>query len=115
MYSFLKSFKGFKRVENYIAKVWTVEQQFRHPEPNAPWKPTSEELEQYEIDKERIMDMQASYKVIERVLDEKEEEKDDAVVAMFFCKWTSEYIFGNIKLTGQIFSTMSAHGKVGRW
>ncbi|ORX35357.1 putative transcription regulator [Kockovaella imperatae] len=89
LYSFLKSYKGFKRVDNYITKVWTVEQQFRHPAPDAPWKPTSEELEQFEIDKERVKELQESYKVVERILAEKEEDRDGEVVSMFYCKWTN--------------------------
>ena len=76
--------------------MWTIEQQFRHPASDAPWKPTSEELEQYEIDKERIKDMQESYKTVERILDEKEEERDGEVVSMFYCKWTSELSSGDM-------------------
>lgn len=91
LYSFLKTFKGFKRVENYISKVWLVDQRFHGQDPEADWKPTREELEQYEIDKERIKDMHESYKVVERILDEKEEKNDDGhIVSLFFCKWTSE-------------------------
>lgn len=90
VYSFLKSFKGFKKVDNYIAKVWLVDQKFRHPEPDAPWKPTQEESEQYEIDTERNKELLESYKVVERILDEKEEQRDEGVVSLFFCKWTSE-------------------------
>ncbi|KAK8853315.1 hypothetical protein IAR55_004019 [Kwoniella newhampshirensis] len=88
-YAFLKTYKGFKKVENYITKIWSLDQQYHHPAPDALWKPTSEELEQYEIDKERIRDLQESYKVIERVLDEKEERRDEGRVTLFFCKWTN--------------------------
>ncbi|ORY35802.1 putative Chromodomain helicase [Naematelia encephala] len=88
-YQFLKSYKGFKKVENYITKVWTVDQQFRNPAPDAPWKPTSEDLEQYEIDKERIKEMLESYKIVERILEEKEERREEGIVTLFFCKWTN--------------------------
>jgi chromodomain-helicase-DNA-binding protein 1 len=84
VYSFLKSYKGFKKVENYIAKVWSLEQYYHSS------TPTREELEQYEIDKERIRELQESYKSVERILDEKEERRDGGVVTLFFCKWTSE-------------------------
>lgn len=47
-------------------------------------------MEQYEIDKERIKELQESYKVVERVLDEKEEKRKDDRVTLFFVKWTSE-------------------------
>ncbi|RSH91369.1 hypothetical protein EHS25_009668 [Saitozyma podzolica] len=82
VYSFLKSYKGFKKVENYIAKVWSLEQYYHSS------TPTREELEQYEIDKERIRELQESYKSVERILDEKEERRDGGVVTLFFCKWT---------------------------
>ncbi|OCF38014.1 chromodomain-helicase-DNA-binding protein 1 [Kwoniella heveanensis BCC8398] len=88
-YAFLKSFKGFKKIENYITKIWTLDQQYHNPSPDAPWKPTREELEQYEIDKERIREVQESYKTVERVLDEKEEKRDDGRVTLFFCKWNN--------------------------
>ncbi|KAK6909295.1 hypothetical protein I203_103312 [Kwoniella mangroviensis CBS 8507] len=90
-YAFLKTYKGFKKVENYINKIWTLDQQYHHPSPEQTWKPTSEELEQYEIDKERIRELQESYKTIERVLDEKEEwsyEKQETLTK-FFCKWSN--------------------------
>lgn len=89
-YAFLKNYKGFKKVENYITKVWAIDQSYRHPAPDAAWKPTQEEMEQYEIDKERIKELQESYKVVERVLDEKEEKRKDGRVTLFFVKWTSE-------------------------
>jgi chromodomain-helicase-DNA-binding protein 1 len=92
LYTFLKAFKGFKKVDNYITKVWTVEQQFRNPSEDATWKPTTEDLEQYEIDRERARDTLESYKTVERVLDEKEERRDEGLVSLFFCKWSSESI-----------------------
>jgi chromodomain-helicase-DNA-binding protein 1 len=89
-YAYLKTVKGYKKVDNYIAKVWTIDQQFHNPSPDAPWKPSREELEQYEIDKERIREMHESYKVVERILGEKEERRDGQLVTLFYCKWTSE-------------------------
>ncbi len=89
-YAFLKGYKGFKKVENYIGKVWTIEQAYYHPAPDAIWKPSREEMEQYEIDKERIREVLESYKVVERILDEKEERRDGGVVTLYFCKWASE-------------------------
>ncbi|WWD19741.1 hypothetical protein CI109_104205 [Kwoniella shandongensis] len=90
-YAFLKTYKGFKKVDNYITKIWTLDQQYHHPAPDAPWKPTSEDLEQYEIDKERIRDLQESYKVIERVLDEKEERREEGRIDLQYsdCTWES--------------------------
>ncbi|WRT70120.1 uncharacterized protein IL334_007114 [Kwoniella shivajii] len=88
-YLFLKTYKGFKKVENYITKIWTLDQQYHNPSPDAPWKPTREDLEQYEIDKERIKELQESYKIVERVLDEKEEIGIQGRISKFFCKWTN--------------------------
>lgn len=91
LYSFLKTFKGFKRVENYINKVWLVDQRIHGKDPEADWKPTREEVEQHLIEQERKKEMHESYKVVERILDEKEERNDAGqVVSLFFCKWTSK-------------------------
>lgn len=81
---------SFKKVENYIQKVWQVEQAFHNPAPDAKWKPSREDLEQYEIERERIRDLHESYKQVERVVGEKEEERDGQSVTLFLCKWTSE-------------------------
>lgn len=95
LYSFLKSYKGFKRVENYINKVWIVDQRFQGKDEE--WKPTREEIEQYQIDKERIKDMHESYKIVERILNEKEERNEEGNLAtFFFCKWTSEYMVSHL-------------------
>lgn len=47
-------------------------------------------MEQYEIDKEGIKELQESYKIVERVLDEKEEKRKEGRATLFFVKWTSE-------------------------
>lgn len=47
-------------------------------------------MEQYEIDKERIKELQESYKIVERVLDEKEEKRKEGRATLFFVKWMSE-------------------------
>lgn len=92
LYTFLKTFKGFKRVENYINKVWLLDQRVHGKDPEADWKPTREEVEQHLIEQERKKEMHESYKVVERILDEKEERNDAGqVVSLFFCKWTSEF------------------------
>lgn len=71
--------------------MWLIDQRFHGKDPEADWTPTREELEQYEIDKERIKEMHESYKVVERILDEKEERNEDGnIVTLFFCKWQSE-------------------------
>ncbi|GMK59395.1 hypothetical protein CspeluHIS016_0800010, partial [Cutaneotrichosporon spelunceum] len=89
LYSFLKGYKGFKKVENYIQKVWQVEQAYHNPSPDAKWKPSREDLEQYEIDCERLRETQESYKTVERVVGEQEEMRDGQRVTLFLCKWTN--------------------------
>jgi chromodomain-helicase-DNA-binding protein 1 len=76
-------------VENYIQKVWVVEQAYHNPAPDAKWKPTREDLEQYEIDRERLKELQESYKIVERVVGEKTEIRDGKSVNLFLCKWTN--------------------------
>lgn len=114
LYSFLKNYKGFKRVENYINKVWIVDQRFQGKD--AEWQPTREEIEQYQIDKERIKEMHESYKVVERILNEKEERNEDGnIVTQFFCKWTSELLQlpdATTALNVQICNTMNVPGSV---
>ena len=76
-------------MENYIVKVWTIEQRYYHPAPEAAWQPSREEMEQYQIDRERNKEMLESYKVVERILDGKEEKTVEGLVISYFCKWTS--------------------------
>jgi chromodomain-helicase-DNA-binding protein 1 len=65
-------------VDNYIAKVWAIEQYYTHPKAEPP---TREELEQFQLDKDRLQELQSSYKTVERILGEKE--------GKYFCKWTN--------------------------
>lgn len=67
-----------------------MEQAYFHPASEAAWQPSREELEQYEIDKERIKEVLESYKTVERILDKKEERRDESLVSLFFCKWNSK-------------------------
>lgn len=92
MYAFLKGYKGFKKVENYIQKVWQVEQAYHHPAPDAKWKPTREDLEQYEIDRERVRELQDSYKTVERIVGERDDKRDGERTTQFLVKWTSEFL-----------------------
>ncbi|KAL7419150.1 ATP-dependent DNA helicase Hrp3 [Cryptotrichosporon argae] len=89
LYTFLKTYKGFKKVENYIQKVWAVDQAYRNRAPDAKWQPSREDLEQYEIDRERLKELHASWRVVERVVGEKVETKNGERISMFLCKWTN--------------------------
>lgn len=94
LYSFLKTFRGIKKVDNYITKVWQPEQNFD--------KLSREEFEQVQIDKERVRELQASYKVVERVLAEQDNK--------FLCKWTSA-LSKSTATDRQTFSTPTLLGR----
>lgn len=60
---YLQSFRGFKRVENYIKSVWTIQNILR-TDPRA----SREDLEAFEIDKERQREQLEAYKTVERII-----------------------------------------------
>lgn len=66
-YDYLKRFKGFKRVENYIKSVW----QYRQNVINDP-ATSREDLEALEIDKERGLEQLEGYKIVERIIAERD-------------------------------------------
>lgn len=65
-YEYLKTFKGFKRVENYIKSVWATQQRIR----NDP-RTSREDLEALEIEKERQAEQLEAYKIVERIIAER--------------------------------------------
>lgn len=65
-YEYLKRFKGFKRVENYIKGVWLARQRIL----NDP-ATSREDLEALEIDKERMSEQLDGYKIVERIIAER--------------------------------------------
>ncbi|KAG8905811.1 hypothetical protein FRB99_008176 [Tulasnella sp. 403] len=77
-YEFLKRFKGVKRVDNYIKSVITSEKLILG-NPNV----SKEELELFNVDKERRQDWLESCKIVERVVAEREREGN----IHYFCKW----------------------------
>lgn len=62
-YEYLKRFKGFKRVENYIKSVWATQQRIL----NDP-ATSREDLEALEIEKERQAEQLEAYKQVERIV-----------------------------------------------
>jgi chromodomain-helicase-DNA-binding protein 1 len=62
-YEYLKRFKGFKRVENYIKVVWATQQRIL----NDP-ATSREDLEALTIDKERQAEQLEGYKHVERIV-----------------------------------------------
>jgi chromodomain-helicase-DNA-binding protein 1 len=65
-YDYLKRFKGFKRVDNYIKGPWTLRQKVLND-------PTTsrEDFEAIEIDKERLAEQLEGYKQVERIVAER--------------------------------------------
>lgn len=63
LYDFLKPFKGFKRVDNYIKHVWAPQQAFMQDK-----TVSKEDVEAMEIEKERLRDALESYKTVERII-----------------------------------------------
>lgn len=65
-YDYLKRFKGFKRVDNYIKGPWTLRQKVIN-DPST----SREDFEAIEIDKERLAEQLEGYKQVERIVAER--------------------------------------------
>ncbi|KAG8933089.1 hypothetical protein FRC02_012457 [Tulasnella sp. 418] len=82
-YEFLKRFKGVKRVDNYIKSVMATEKAILS-NPIA----TKEELEVFNIERERRADWLESCKIVERVVASRERKLPDGGYGLeYFCKW----------------------------
>ncbi|GAA5981210.1 hypothetical protein JCM5350_006062 [Sporobolomyces pararoseus] len=84
-FEYLKRFKGFKRVENYIKKVFWP-QHFALNDPSL----SREDLEAVHLERERKADELEAYKVVERVISQREApaNKDiDHEHIEYLCKW----------------------------
>ncbi|KAM0749051.1 hypothetical protein T439DRAFT_343555 [Meredithblackwellia eburnea MCA 4105] len=84
-YEYLKRFKGFKRVENYIKSVWAAQQRIVND-------PTTsrEDLEALEIDKERQAEQLEGYKQVERIISQRDAKANadiDHDHLEYLCKW----------------------------
>ena len=74
-----------KRVDNYIKNVWAYERAVL----NNPHT-TREELEAFQVDKERRAEALEAVKVVERVICQREKrDEEGAVIVQYFCKWKS--------------------------
>ncbi|KIO30341.1 hypothetical protein M407DRAFT_20608, partial [Tulasnella calospora MUT 4182] len=79
-YEFLKRFKGVKRVDNYIKQVIGTEKMvFNNP------SVTKEELETFNIERERRQDWLEGCKIVERVVSIRERRDKQGIE--YFCKW----------------------------
>lgn len=65
-FEYLRRFKGFKRVENYIKSVFNVQQSILS-NPNT----SREDLEALQIEKERQADQLEGYKQVERIVSQR--------------------------------------------
>ncbi|GAA6007757.1 hypothetical protein JCM11491_003954 [Sporobolomyces phaffii] len=84
-YEYLKRFKGFKRVENYIKKIFWP-QQLALSDPTL----SREDLEAVHLERERKADELEAYKHVERVISQREApaNKDiDHEHVEYLCKW----------------------------
>ncbi|MCO5607470.1 hypothetical protein L7F22_061666 [Adiantum nelumboides] len=66
LYDFLRPFKGFKRVENYIKQVWLPRHEILKDK-----SASKEDIEAIAIEEERLKDMVESYKTVERIINQR--------------------------------------------
>lgn len=85
LYDFLRPFKGFKRVENYIKQVWLPRHEILKDK-----SASKEDIEAIAIEEERLKDMVESYKTVERIINQRNnpptKEHPHPHVA-YLCKW----------------------------
>ncbi|KAN0064677.1 ATP-dependent DNA helicase Hrp3 [Thecaphora frezii] len=85
VYEFLKRFKGFKRVDNYIKQVFMREKALLS-DPNA----SREDIETLQIEKERQREAIESYKTVERIIAQRNNPANKDINhphLAFLCKW----------------------------
>ncbi|GAA5835946.1 hypothetical protein JCM11251_006610 [Rhodosporidiobolus azoricus] len=84
-YAHLKGFKGFKRVDNYINKVFWPQHDLLRDK-----SVSGEDLEAFHLEKERLADQLEGYKVVERIIASREAAANDEVDhdhVEYLCKW----------------------------
>ena len=88
LYSFCKEeqFKGMKRLDNYIRSVFAYEQRILHPGPN-DYKPTREDMETFQIERERRKDELENWRNAERIVATRVNQEKGGV-RQYLCKWT---------------------------
>lgn len=85
LYDFLRPYKGFKKVDNYIKQVWTPQQAFLKDK-----NVTKEDLEAMEIEKERVQETLNSYQTVERIIGQKNHEPTKEIphpFVAYLTKW----------------------------
>ena len=88
-YAFLQErrFKGLKRIDNYIKLVWQRENDILRN-----GLASREDLEAFAIERERVKEVQESFKVVERILAQRDgppNENYNSHGVEYFCKWSN--------------------------
>ncbi|CAK7896152.1 chromo domain-containing protein 1 [[Candida] anglica] len=82
----LKTYKGFRKVENYIKQFIILDKEVRM-DPLT----TKEDIEAMDIERERKRDEQDEYTQVERIVDSERVEVDGESQLQYFCKWKRLY------------------------
>lgn len=85
LYDFLRPYRGFKKVDNYIKFVWTPQQAFLKDKTK-----TKEDLEALEIEKEKVRDSLETYRTVERIIAQKNHSPTKEIpyeYVAYFTKW----------------------------
>lgn len=86
-YATLKTYKGFRRVDNYIKQFIILDQEIR-ADPNT----TKEDLEAMDIERERKRDEQDEFTHVERIVDSERVRDDDGTSKLqYLVKWKRLY------------------------
>lgn len=86
-YQDLKTFKGFRKLDNYIKQFIIYDQEIRNDSLT-----TKEDIEAMDIERERKRDEQEEYTHVERIVDsERTESADGTTKLQYFVKWKRLY------------------------
>lgn len=82
----LKSFKGFRKVDNYIKQFIIADEEIRR-DPMT----TTEDIEAMDIERERRRDEQEEYTQVERIVASDRVDVDGELQLQYYCKWKRLY------------------------
>ncbi|CAH6722885.1 chromo domain-containing protein 1 [[Candida] jaroonii] len=89
-YDVCRSYKGFRKVDNYIKQFILIDQEIR----NDPMT-TKEDIESMDIERERKRDEQDEFCHVERIVDSERIEEDGLSKLKYFVKWKRLYYDSN--------------------
>jgi len=75
--------KGIRKLDNYVRKVKADFERRHAPET------TREDIEAWDIDKERVQDAYNEHKQVERVIATKEDEETEEVMYLVKCEYST--------------------------